>query len=126
MGEARALRSGTGSVLYETNHVAFCWETVKLNKTSAGVAVCSAARCGLALKRWQATALRLLRGAALLLVTGLTDCCCCCKHRTAQRAKLEAEILYIEREIRLCKEAFGLKVFDIFLTDPATVRFLRG
>jgi len=42
--------------------------------------------------------------------------------RTAQRAKLEAEILYIERQIRVCKEAFGVKVFDIFLTDPATVR----
>eukprot|EP00656_Telonema_subtile_P033576 TRINITY_DN3731_c0_g2_i3.p1 TRINITY_DN3731_c0_g2~~TRINITY_DN3731_c0_g2_i3.p1 ORF type:complete len:237 (-),score=64.46 TRINITY_DN3731_c0_g2_i3:404-1114(-) len=35
----------------------------------------------------------------------------------AQRAKLEGEILYLEREIRLCKERFGTAVWDIYACD---------
>lgn len=41
--------------------------------------------------------------------------------RAAQRAKLEAEIQYLERQIRLCKEKFGVAIWDIFTTDKAKV-----
>merc|ERR1712080_796964 len=33
----------------------------------------------------------------------------------AQRAKLEAEVAYLRREIRLSKERFGAAVFDVYL-----------
>jgi len=41
--------------------------------------------------------------------------------RAAQRAKLEADIKFLEREIRLCKERFGAAIFDIFTTDKEKV-----
>lgn len=42
-------------------------------------------------------------------------------NRAAQRARLETEIQYLERQVRLCKEKFGVAVFDIFTTDKAQV-----
>merc|ERR1712166_1413446 len=37
--------------------------------------------------------------------------------RAAKRKKLEAEIAYAEREIRLLKEKFGVEVYNAFVTE---------
>lgn len=45
--------------------------------------------------------------------------------RAAQRAKLEADIKLLDRNIRICKEAFGVAIWDIFRNDKAKVNELH-